>query len=119
MTEITNENLLLERSHKMSKDADKVSEITGESIEKYQGVQRIYKLENGYGLSVVNPPALHSYPFAWEVAVLKLLNTDPEEIEFELTYDTPLTDDVEVFSNTPDTNEFIHKAAIWASQQEA
>lgn len=34
------------------------------------GVQRIYRA-GMYGLSCVNAPLLHSYPFAWEVAVLR------------------------------------------------
>jgi hypothetical protein len=72
------------------------------------GVQRIYRFPSGYGLSVVNPPELHGYPFAWEVAVLKHVNE--QGFGYDLDYTTPLTSDVEVFDNNRDTNTFIHKA---------
>lgn len=72
------------------------------------GVQRIYRFPSGFGLSVVNGKMLHAYSFAWEVAVLKNVSADGKE--FELTYDTPLTNDVEVFQDDKATNEFVEKA---------
>ena len=53
----------------------------------WDGVQRIYKFDNGYGASVVR----HEFSYggsrgAWEVAVL--------DADGELTYDTPITNDV-------------------------
>lgn len=72
------------------------------------GVQRIYRFPSGYGLSLVNTPILHSYPFAWEAAVLK--DVSPNGGRFELTYDTELTDDVEVFMSDEEANEFIERA---------
>lgn len=89
---LTNENLLLERPHPG----------------RLGGVQRIYRFANGFGLSVVNSPMLHAYPFAWEIAVLE--NVTEDGADFDLTYDTPLTSDVEVFSNDAETNDFIHRA---------
>ena len=74
------------------------------------GVQRLYRFKSGYGLSVVNSPMLHAYPFAWEAAVLKDVSEDGNK--FELTYDTPLTSDVEVFSSDDEANEFIKRAAL-------
>ena len=50
---ITDDCLLLERPHTIS------------------GVQRLYRFRGGHGLSVVNCQMLHSYPFAWEIAVVK------------------------------------------------
>jgi hypothetical protein len=90
---LTNTNLIIQRSH-------------------IGGVQRLYKIGNGYGLSLVNSPLLHSYKFAWEAAVLKGLKDDGS---FDsITYDTPLTDDVEVFDSDDEANAFINKAIAWA-----
>ena len=90
---LTNENLLKERNHPGG----------------IGGVQRLYRFKSGYGLSLVNSPMLHPYPFKWEAAVLKDMSEDGEK--FELTYDTELTDDVEVFYNEGETNDFIKNAA--------
>ncbi len=75
------------------------------------GQQFIYDLGNGYGLSAVNSPDLHSFPFAWEFAVV----SNPTATGFDdLDYSTPLTQDVEVFSSDEEANEFIAKAFAWA-----
>lgn len=60
----------------------------------YGGNQVVYKFPNGYGASVVDGMMLHSYPFYLEVAVLKF-NGD----KFNLTYDTPITNDVEILDS--------------------
>ena len=96
---ITDKNLVLERPHALG---------IGE------GVQRLYKLANGYGLSLVNNPELHAYPFAWEAAVVKGM-TDAGKFD-GITYDTPLTEDVEVFSTEAETNAFIDRAIAWSEQ---
>lgn len=54
------------------------------------GVQKVYKFENGYGASVVR----HDYSYGgrvgkWEIAVLEFEGGD-----WNLTYDTPITNDV-------------------------
>lgn len=54
------------------------------------GVQKVYKFENGYGASVVR----HDYSYGgrvgkWEIAVLEFEGDD-----WNLTYDTPITNDV-------------------------
>ena len=72
------------------------------------GVQRIYRFDNGYGLSVVNGAMLHAYPFAWEIAVLENVSEDGKM--FNLTYDTELTKDVEVFDTDEETDTFINNA---------
>lgn len=57
---------------------------------KGDGIQAKHFFPNGYGVSVVRFPG--SYGFAeglYEVAVIK-----GNEDEFELCYDTPITDDV-------------------------
>ena len=75
------------------------------------GVQRIYRVGN-YGLSVVNGTSLHSYAFAWEIAVIKFKSKNSEDC-FSLDYSTLLTNDVEVFSSDEETNEFLKKAFIY------
>ena len=99
---ITNKHLLIDRPHTVS------------------GVQRIYKFKDGNGLSVVNCEILHGYPFAWEIAVLSNVrkNIFGEVIFDNLRYDTPLTDDVEVFSTDEEANEFIEKAAQYFGSEE-
>ena len=73
------------------------------------GTQRIYRFPSGFGLSLVNGAMLHGYSFAWEAAVLEGVNDDGT---FErLTYDTSLTDDVEVFMSDDEANQFIERAA--------
>ena len=94
MNNLTDENLLTERSH--------INSSIG-------GIQRIYRFKNNFGLSLVNSPMLHSYPFAWEAAVLEKVSD--KGTSFKLTYDTPLTNDIEVFSSVEEANEFITKAA--------
>jgi len=106
---ITDELLLLERHHNLSKASDALKD------ERWRGVQRIYRLPNGYGLSLVNPPALRSSPYTWEAAVI----TDVQDNgDFgDLSYETPLTNDVEVFTSTASANAFIRKAIQWAVGQ--
>jgi len=90
---ITDQNLVVERPHPSG----------------FGGVQRIYRFESGYGLSLVNSPMLHSYPFAWEAAVLKNVSKDGKS--FDLTYDTEMSEDVEVFICDEEANLFIERAA--------
>jgi hypothetical protein len=73
------------------------------------GEQRIYRFADGHGLSLINSSMAHSYPFAWEAAVLKVVKDDGTHEG--LTYDTPLTQDVEVFNSDEEANEFIKLAA--------
>lgn len=90
---LTDANLLLERLHP--------SRGMG-------GVQRIYRFKNGMGLSVINATQLHSFPFAWEIAVISGVQDDGNFSG--LVYDTELTSDVEVFANNEGANAFIAKA---------
>jgi hypothetical protein len=58
-------------------------------------------MPGGYALSVTNNPALHTYQFAWEIAVVK---------NGKLRYDTPITSDIIVTSSDDEANEVIHRA---------
>ncbi len=80
------------------------------------GMQRFYKLANGYGLSAVNGAMLHFYDFSWEFAVLKMegegeFNYDGD---WSINHDTPLTDDVVVTFSDRQADEFIERATKWA-----
>ena len=68
------------------------------------GTLRKYRYKNR-GLSLINGSIFHSYPFAWEAAVL--------DEDGHLDYTTPLTSDVEVFSTDEEANEFIERAFAW------
>ena len=57
------------------------------------GIQKIYRFDNGFGASVIK--SQFSYggdENLWELAVLAFNSDDPTE--FELTYETPITNDV-------------------------
>jgi hypothetical protein len=85
---ITNENLVLEITRP-----------------EFGGTQRLYRFKNNYGLSVVNGPALHIYPFAWECAVIQFDGEDNET--FDLCDATALKGDIAVFDTDEETNQFI------------
>ena len=56
------------------------------------GTQVVHKFDNGYGASVIR----HSFSYGndrglFELAVLKFI---PDTDDFDLDYDTPITDDV-------------------------
>lgn len=89
---ITDKNLETERPHSGAPYID--------------GVQRIYRLANGYRLSLINGQRLRAYPFAWEGAVIYPEHADPGG----LAYDTPLTEDVEVFDTDDEANAWIERA---------
>lgn len=95
---LTDEHLVLERANDIG------------------GVQRVYRFSNGYGLSLINLPMAHAYPFAWEAAVLKDVPEDGHGGEID--YTTPLTEDVEVFATDAEANEFIKRAAVELTQKE-
>jgi hypothetical protein len=88
---LTDEGLLVSKPHPMG------------------GEQRIYRWAKGRGLSLVNCPRLHNWEFAWEAAVLR--NVSDNGSRFDLTYETELSGDVEVFDNDEQANEFIARAA--------
>lgn len=65
------------------------------SVEKMEhflgGIQYIFKFDNGYGASVIKFPGSYGYHNdLWELAVTKY----DESGEWNLCYDTPITDDV-------------------------
>lgn len=57
-----------------------------------------YEFTNGYGLSIVNGPNAYCDDETYEVAILH---------NGEITYDTPLTDDVLTYQTIEDINKLI------------
>ena len=53
-----------------------------------QGVQHVYRFQNGYGASVVN----HEYSYGLELAVIRFMS--PSINDWDLCYDTKITSDV-------------------------
>ena len=65
-----------------------------ERLERTEGIQYLFKFDNGYGASVVK--SRYSYGHdddLWELAVIEFTNRDGRE-RFYLTYETEITDDV-------------------------
>lgn len=89
---LTNNHLLFEKPHQLG-----------------QGLQRIYRFPSGMGLSVVNSTMLHSYSYAWEIAVIR--NVKEDGTFSGLDYSTPMTNDVEVFMSDDEANDFIELAS--------
>jgi hypothetical protein len=80
--------------------------------ELHSGVQRKYKFANGYGASVVR----HAYSYGgpsgmWELAVLGL--------DGDLTYDTPVTDDVVGWLTEADVDRLLGQVQALMPQSEA
>lgn len=67
-----------------------------------EGHQVVFKFKNGFGASVVR----HTFSYGgkeglWELAVL--------DEDGELTYDTPVTDDVEGYLNDDDVVDLLNQ----------
>lgn len=64
------------------------------SRQLHGGEQRVFHFPNGYGASVVRHPSSYGYEDGlWELAVV-LSGESEDPYEFEITYATPVTDDV-------------------------
>lgn len=69
------------------------------------GNQKVFRFPNGFGASVVDSKMLHIYPFYKELAVLEFSNDNNEN--YNLTYDTPITDDVELPGDEAELNNML------------
>lgn len=96
---------------------DKYLLLEHEHPSGFDGVQRVYRFDDGHGLSLVNSAMLHDYDFAWEAAVLK--NVHDDGTFDELDYDTELIDDVAVFLTDEAANKFIEIAASIFNKKKA
>lgn len=74
------------------------------------GIQYVFRSENGYGASIVQ----HSFSYGatgglWELAVVRF-NSD-RQYDFDLCYDTPITNDVLGHLSEQEVNETILRIA--------
>lgn len=61
----------------------------------YDGVQRLYRFENGYGASVVRHQGSYGGPRGlWELGVIEWIDCPEYGFPWELCYSTPITKDV-------------------------
>lgn len=68
----------------------KFTDLEFEPHPDWEGTQAVKFFENGYGVSVIMSPYSYGGPDGlYEIAVIKGL-----EDEWEICYDTPITDDV-------------------------
>ena len=57
------------------------------------GIQYVFRFENDYGASVIKNNGSYGHnDDLWELAVLKFYG--PDECQWDLNYETPITDDV-------------------------
>ena len=72
------------------------------------GMQIVFRFDNNYGLSVVS----HSFSYGnkqekFEIAIIKFNSEDDDD--WNITYDTPITDDVLGYQSKGDTLDAIRK----------
>lgn len=71
------------------------------------GEQHIYRFDNGYGASVIRSEYSYGGPQGkFELGVVQFDGDD-----FELTYDTPVTDDVLGWLDVPEVAELLARIA--------
>lgn len=79
------------------------------------GVVRLYRLPNGYGLNGINSPHAYSFPYAWEFSVLEPSSEDVLGFG-DVVFDTPLTSTVKVCRTEAEAVAFLEFAIAWASK---
>ena len=72
----------------------------------HNGIQNIYKFPNGYGASVVQHDMSYgSHDNKWELAVIYFYS----ENQWDIVYDTPITDDVVGWLDMMQVMEILHE----------
>lgn len=72
----------------------------------FDGIQYLFRFDNGYGASVVKHHGSYgSYDDLWELAVIYF----DGDIKWHITYNTPITDDVEGFLNNEDVCNLLNQ----------
>lgn len=79
--------------------------VIRDEMRSFAGRQVMYRFPNGYGASVVNGRILHNFSFYVELAVVKYSNKDDNK--FSLTYDTPITDNIELPDNDEELKDML------------
>ena len=73
-------------------------------LREQPGVQYVFRFENNYGASVVKHLGSYGYDQdLWELAVIQF----DEDGKCDLTYDTPITDDVEGYLTDEDVRNLL------------
>ena len=81
------------------------------NISLHGGFQRVYRMPNDYGASVLQSSV--SYGNAeglYELAVIKFNSEDPED--WDIDYDTPITDDVLGWLTEEDVQRYLHQIEL-------
>jgi hypothetical protein len=74
----------------------------------YRGTQRLYRFDNGYGASVVRGPGTYGGGSGlWELAVIKWYGE-----EWDLCYDTPITDEVLGWNTEDDIADLLDRIEL-------
>ena len=81
-----------------------------------EGVVRLYRLPNGYGLNGINSPHAHKFSYAWEFSVLEHWPEDPLGFG-DIVFDTPLTSTVKICRTDAEAADFLSRAVQWANGQ--
>lgn len=72
------------------------------------GIRKIYRFDNDLGASVIRHPCSYGYAHGlWELAVVKY--DGPGNLDFCLTYDTPITGDVEGWLTDADVQKLLQR----------
>ena len=78
--------------------------MTNLYFEKEPGVQYVFRFENNYGASIIKHLGSYGYEEnLWELGVIRF----DEDDEYDLTYDTPITDDVEGYLTDEDVRNLL------------
>lgn len=80
------------------------------------GVVRLYRLPNGYGLNGINSPHAHFFSYAWEFSVLEHWPEDPLGFG-DVVFNTPLTSTVKICCTDSEAADFLNRAVQWANGQ--
>jgi hypothetical protein len=74
------------------------------------GVQRVYRFANGFGASVVRTPYSYGGDHGlYELAVV--IFAGPDSDDYTLTYETPITSDVEGYLDESKVSELLDQIA--------
>lgn len=82
------------------------------------GIHKIFRFPNGFGASVVRFKTFGTYGSytnnenEWELAVIKFNNMPPYNEDFELVYNTDITDDVMGHLTEKEVEEILDKISL-------
>lgn len=65
------------------------------------GIQTIYRFNNGYGASIVQ----HSFSYGTEMAIVRFYGSDMDD--FHISYDSGITDDVLGYLSPADIDHYL------------